>query len=120
MDEVQVVVVATRLKLRGWRRLWRFMRLTRAVERQLKEAVGLEGYWLDADFRRLRFHTLSVWSSEQAMGDFMRSGPHRDAMAAFDAIADREASGFIRWKTSDPAMTTWEEADRRLAELDVE
>jgi hypothetical protein len=77
----------------------------------------LEDYWVSADFLRLRFYTLSVWESEQAVSDFVKSSAHREAMAAFDEISVRQESGFIRWKTSNPALTTWKEATERLLAL---
>ena len=114
MEEQQVTVVATRLKLRNWLQLRRFFRVNTEVGRQLKRAPGLIGYWLDADFRRLRFSTLSVWEDDHAVDAFVRTGAHREAMAVFEEIAIRDASGFVRWKTEDPQQTTWEEAAARL------
>ncbi len=115
VDEGPVTVVATYLKLRSWLRLWRFFRVNGKVERQLKTTPGLIGYWLNADFLRLRFSTLSVWENDPAVDTFVRTGSHREAMAMFDKIALRDESHFVRWKTSDPHETTWEEADRRLS-----
>lgn len=94
----------------------RFFRVNGRIKRQLKDTPGLIGYWLHADFLRLRFSTLSVWENNGAIDSFVRTGAHLHAMAAFDEIAVREASGFTRWKTSIPGETTWEEADKRLAE----
>ena len=59
-DGQQVVVVATRLQLRGWRQIRRFFQLNGAIKRQLKATPGVINYWLRADFLRLRFYTISV------------------------------------------------------------
>ena len=78
------------------------------------------GHWGRAEFPRLRFFTLSVWASDQAVADFAESGAHREAMKAFDTIGVRGSSGFARWKTSEHEETTWEEAAKRLAELGIQ
>ena len=118
-QEQQVTVVATSLKLRNWRQLPRFLRVNGQVARQLKAAPGNIKFSLDADFIRLRFSTLSVWKNDQTMEAFVRSGSHREAMAAFDTIAVRSESGFLRWKALDLEGATWAEAGRRLAEQGI-
>ena len=116
MEERNVTVVATRLKLRNWLQLRRFFRVNGEVERQLRDAPGLIDHRLKADFLRLRFSTLSFWETDQAVGAFVGSGSHREAMAIFDEIAVREASGFVRWDTTAPEEVTWKEARKRLEE----
>ena len=118
-QEQQVTVVATSLKLRNWLQLPRFLRVNGRIVRQLKAAPGHITYSLDADFLRLRFSTLSVWKDDQTMEAFVRSGSHREAMAAFDTVAASPESGFVRWKALDLEGTTWAEAGRRLAELGI-
>lgn len=110
-------VVATRLKLRGWRHLRRFFRANRAVERQLKADPGLISYRLKADFIRLHFSTMSVWSGDAAIDRFVRTGNHLTALQVFDHIAIREQSVFVRWNTTKPQEVTWSECRRRLATL---
>ena len=113
--EAMVTVVATRLKLRNWRCLRRFFRINGAVERQLKADPGLISYRLRADFIRLRFSTISIWSGDEAIDGFVRTGNHLEALTAFDEIAVREQSAFVRWKTSEPRDVTWQECRERLA-----
>ena len=107
VEEQQVTVVATHLKLRSYLQLGRFFKVKRKVERQLQATPGLIGHWLDADYLRLRFSTLSVWKDDCAVDSFART-------AVFDEITTGDDSGFVRWKTADPQETTWEEADTRL------
>lgn len=109
-----VTVVATRLKLQNCLQLRRFFKENGEIKRQLKVAPGLIGYWLHADFLRLRFSTLSVWENGRVVDAFVQTGAHLAAMATFDEIAIRDASSFTRWETADPRETTWEEAARRL------
>ena len=114
----QVTVVATRLQLRGWRHLRRFFRTNAQVVQQLKTAPGYLRHHLRADFLRLRFYTISMWTDDAAIDAFVRAGSHREAIAVFDAIAVRERSAFVRWKASGLTEVTWQEAVRRLAQLE--
>ena len=98
----QVVVVATRLKLRGWRQVRRFFQLNGAIKRQLKGIPGVINYWLRADFLRLRFYTILVWEDDRSINEFVRIGDHRAAMAGFDEIAVRGESDFVRWRMAAP------------------
>ena len=85
----------------------------------MKDTQGVLGHWVRTEFPRLRFFTLSVWASDQAVADFVRSGAHREAMDVFGEIGVRGSSGFVRWKTSEHEETTWEEAAKRLAALGI-
>ncbi len=102
MGSKQVVVVATRLKLRGWCEVRRFFRLNGAIRRQLNETPGAIGHWVRADFLRLRFYTISVWEDDEAINEFVRTGDHRTALVEFDEIAVRSQSGFVRWRMAAP------------------
>ena len=114
MQEASATVVATRLQLRNWLKLWRFFRVNGRVQRQLKADPGLIRYSLKADFLRLRFSTLSVWADDPTIDAFVRTGRHRHAIAVFDDIAVRDQSVFVRWQTPAPQDVTWEEAALRL------
>ena len=114
-QEASAMVVATRLQLKSWLKLWRFFRVNGRVQRQLKADPGLISYSLKADFLRLRFSTLSVWADDPTIDAFLRTGHHRHAMAVFDDIAVRDQSVFTRWQTPAPHDVTWEEAAQRLA-----
>ena len=113
--DASATVVATRLQLRGWRKLPRFFRLNNGVVRQLRADPNLVRYALKADFLRLQFSTLSVWADDGAIRSFVESADHRTALAVFDDIAIRERSAFVRWRTDQPEEVTWEEARRQLA-----
>ena len=107
-------VVATRLQLKNWLKLWRFFRVNRTVERQLKADPGLISYSLKADVLRLRFSTLSIWADDPTIDAFGRTGHHRHAIAVFDDIAVRDQSVFVRWQTPAPEDVSWAEAAQRL------
>ncbi|MCY3923516.1 MAG: hypothetical protein OXG27_14150 [Chloroflexi bacterium] len=108
-------MVATRLQLRSWRNLRRFFQANRAVERQLKADPGLVSYRLRADFLRLQFSTMSIWSGDAAIDGFVWTGNHPEAVNVFDEIAVRERSAFVRWQTPNPEDVTWSECRERLA-----
>ena len=110
-----MTVVATRLKLRSWRNLRQFFRVNRAVERQLKADPGLISYRLRANFIRLHFSTMSIWSGDEAIDGFVREGNHLEALRVFDDIAIREESAFVRWDTAEPGEVSWRECRERLA-----
>ena len=114
-QEASAMVVATRLQLKNWLKLWRFFRVNGKVQRQLKADPGLISDSLKADFLRLRFSTLSVWADDPTINAFLRTGHHRHAMGVFDDIAVRDQSVFTRWQTPAPQDVTWEEAAQRLA-----
>ncbi len=114
MQEASATVVATRLQLKNWLKLWRFFRVNGRVQRQLKADPGLISYFLKADFLRLRFSTLSVWADAPTIDAFVRTGHHRHAIAVFHDIAVGDQSVFVRWQTPAPQDVTWEEAALRL------
>lgn len=108
-------VVATRLQLRSWRNLRRFFQVNRAVERQLKADPGLVSYRLKANFIRLQFSTMSTWTGDEPIDGFVWTGNHLGAVNAFDEIAVRERSAFVRWQAANPEDVTWHECRERLA-----
>ena len=113
--EAGATVVATRLQLRGWRKLRRFFQVNREVERQLRADPGLVSYRLRADFIRLQFSTMSIWTGDEPIDGFVWTGNHLGAVNAFDEIAVRERSAFVRWHTMNPQDVTWRECRERLA-----
>ena len=114
MDGTESTVVATMLKLKNLWKLPRFFKLYGDVTRQLRSTPGLVWYGRKADFLRLRFYTLSIWESDQAVNEFVKTGDHQTALLAFDGIANREASRFLRWTTTNLDEATWKEATKRL------
>lgn len=60
--------------------------------RQVRQAPGL----IRAEARRIAgvHHTLTVWENRTAMLDFIHSGAHRRAIAAFSGMATGKTFGF--------------------------
>jgi len=81
----------TRLRLRGWLQLPRFMLHASRSRRQAQAAQGFVVGTLSAEPGRLTFWTATLWESEAAMRAFLVSGAHREAMPKLGALCD-EAS----------------------------
>jgi hypothetical protein len=75
------IAFAWRLPLRGYRDIPGFLRDTRTVRGQLREAPGLAGYSLRAQFLRKTFWTLSLWESAPDLALFAADDRHRGIAA---------------------------------------
>ncbi|CAL9429123.1 DUF3291 domain-containing protein [Streptomyces sp. enrichment culture] len=109
----QVVVMASRLKLKSLVRVPRFFLLSGGVYRQAQNSPGNVGVSLRADPWRKTFWTLSAWESREALNTYIRTDPHLSVMSKLKP-AMRE-SLFTSWKQDSAAPPTWAEADRRLS-----
>jgi heme-degrading monooxygenase HmoA len=69
-------VMGSRLPLRGYRFIPRFLAHTMKIRRQLAHADGLVGYALDARLLHKEFLTVSVWESKEHLERFARADPH--------------------------------------------
>ena len=78
----EVTVMASRLPLRSYRHIPRFLRWTLRIRRQLSGAPGLVGYSLDAHLLRKTFWTVSAWTGQAEIEAFVRQEPHASGMAA--------------------------------------
>lgn len=107
------LVLASDIPARSFAATPALFRGSRAVKRQLAQAPGLMGYSLLARPLRKRYATLSVWSSEDELGAFARSEPHRALMST---LAPHMApTTFVRWTILGRAgRPRWADALRRL------
>ena len=74
--EATYVVMGSRLPLRGYRFIPRFLAHTLRIRRQLADAEGLVGYSLNARLLHKEFWTVSVWTSKDDLERFARTDPH--------------------------------------------
>src|SRR3712207_2843926 len=81
--DVSYVVMASRLPLRTYRTIPYFLALAASVMRQLERTVGVVGYSLRAQPTSKTFWTLSAWTSEAELGEFVRTMPHLAVMGGF-------------------------------------
>jgi quinol monooxygenase YgiN len=89
------LVMASRLPLRRYRTIPRFLGLTASVARQLEATAGLVGYSLLAQPVRKTFWTLSAWTDKDALDAFVRTMPHLAVM------------GKLRGQMGPTRFTTW-------------
>lgn len=108
------VVFASQLPSVGLTSVPAFMRHTRAITKQLRQAKGLFAYCLRADLLQHRFWTLSVWQDDDSLRAFVRAEPHSNTMGA---LASRTKDPkFTRWTTQTPLpLPSWEEVESRLS-----
>jgi len=109
------ICVATRLRLASPRHLPAFLRASLATARVARSTPGVVRTRLLGLPPLLVFHTLSVWESEAAMTEFVRSPEHRAAMAGFETWA--EMGRFVRF-SSETRRVGWRRAMRALRDPD--
>ncbi len=110
-----LTVMASRLPLRSYVYIPGFLRWTLRIRHQLSEARGLVGYSLDARLFRKTFWTLSAWTSQEALEDFVGMDPHRSAMVGIRP--HMRQSSFVFWSAKPEELPLrWEDARRRVTE----
>ncbi|HVL04769.1 MAG TPA: hypothetical protein VM388_02195 [Acidimicrobiales bacterium] len=91
----ELTAVATRLPLRSHRHIPAFLRWTMRIRGQLAGAEGLVGYSLDAHLLGKTFWTVSAWTSQAVIEEFVGQDPHASSMAAIRPNMQRPA--FLFW-----------------------
>jgi quinol monooxygenase YgiN len=104
-------VSITRLRVRHWRYLPRFLFQSFRAARQAKRAAGNLAVSVLRDADRA-FWTRTVWRDEAAMRSFMQSGVHRRIMARLPEWCDEAA--VAHWVQDAEEPPSWAEAHRRL------
>jgi hypothetical protein len=106
--------MASRLPLRSFVKVPRFMGLTVSVVRQLERTDGLVGYSLRAQPLAKTFWTLSAWTDAAALSRFAAELPHRAVMAGLRPHMG--PTRFESWTRPGSALpVSWDEAVERLA-----
>ena len=113
----EVVVMASRFRVRGYRHVLPFFVDAMRVLAQMRKADGAVGVSLVAHPLRREFATLSAWRDRSMLDEAVRSEPHLSVMRRQrTAMAD---STFRFWNAPASSLPlTCEEADRRLATAD--
>jgi quinol monooxygenase YgiN len=88
--------MTSRLPLRHYRHIPRFLRATLAIRRQLRTASGLVGYALVAQLFHKTFWTLSAWTDDDSLQAFVRTDPHRTVMARIHPLMEPPTFAFLR------------------------
>lgn len=107
-------MVATKLPLRSYRHIPAFLRWTWRIRGQLAHAEGLVGYSLDAHIVRKTFLTVSAWTTQAAIEQFVHGDPHAAGMTAIRP--NMRPSAFAFWTAEpDELPLRWDEVRSRLA-----
>lgn len=110
----EVVVMASRFRVRGIRHVLPFFIDSMCVLAQMRKADGAVGVSLVAHPLRREFATLSAWRDRASLDAAVRGEPHLSVMRRQRAAMAE--STFRFWNA--PAVSlplSWEDADRRLA-----
>ncbi|HZA77209.1 MAG TPA: hypothetical protein VE623_12565 [Acidimicrobiales bacterium] len=81
-SDTDVTIMGSRLPLRSYRHVPRFLWATQRIRRQLARSEGLVGYALEAELTRKTFWTVSAWVGEDVLQRFNRADPHHAETAA--------------------------------------
>ena len=108
-----IFVSLTRLRVRSFRFVPRFVLHTLRSVRQVKKAPGFQCGVLLAD-GSWTFWTMTAWDAQESMRRFMTTGSHSRAMPHLLDWCD-EAS-VAHWSQLETALPSWTEADKRMRE----
>jgi hypothetical protein len=104
------LAMLTFLPLRGYAQIPRFMRYSFAIQKQVERSPGAIGISVRAKPMSNQYWTLSVWTDERALMDFVRKEPHARSMTAFHMGPTK----FTRWKIAGSDVPpSWKDALRR-------
>jgi hypothetical protein len=92
------LVMASHLPLKRITGTVRFFRGVSAVRKQLATADGLIGYSLRARPLARDYWTLSVWTDNTALREFMRTPPHVQLMTSLKPLMG--PTKFVTWTIS--------------------
>jgi heme-degrading monooxygenase HmoA len=105
------LISVTRLRVRSWRFLPRFLVQALRSNLQARRADGNLGTSLLAEAHRT-FWTLTAWTDETDMRTFMLAGAHGRGMRNLMKWCDEAA--VAHWTQQDAVLPPWIEAHRRL------
>jgi hypothetical protein len=92
------LVMASHLPLKRITATVRFFRAASAVRKQLATADGMIGYTLRAKPLARDYWTLSVWTDNTALREFMRTSPHVQLMTSLKPYMG--PTKFVTWTIS--------------------
>jgi hypothetical protein len=108
------LVLASLLQLTRISSTVRFFRAASGVRKQLASAEGLVGYSLRAKPLSLRYWTLSIWTDQTALQEFVRTSPHLGVMSSLKPFMARTT--FVQWEiTGVDGRPSWTDALDHLA-----
>ena len=111
-SEGEFLCIATYLPIRNWQHVFPFLSLSRKVQKQLRNTVGVIRYGVKADFLHKEFWTFTVWSDRSYIEPFVEKNPHAEAISRFKGWAGVGAA-FVEWTSKDGAID-WNMAYEKL------
>src|SRR5438128_10455753 len=100
------------LPLKKYRAIPAFLKFSFQIQKQLGATPGIIGYSLRAKILSRNFWTLSAWTDEKQLMDFVARIPHGQAMKAM--MPHMGQTKFTKWKVLGSALPLqWEEAMER-------
>jgi quinol monooxygenase YgiN len=100
------------LPLNKYRAIPTLLKFLFQIQKQLRATPGIIGYSLRAKPLSRNFWTLSAWTDEKQLMDFVAKLPHGQAMKAM--MPHMGPTKFTRWKVLGSALPLrWEEAMKR-------
>jgi heme-degrading monooxygenase HmoA len=105
------LVSITRLRVRSWKYFPVFLFQALRSARQAARSEGNLATRLLKE-RRNTFWTQSIWSSEEAMQAFRRTGIHAAVMHSLLEWCDEAA--VVHWSQEEPEPPSWQESSLRL------
>jgi quinol monooxygenase YgiN len=100
------------LPLNKYRAIPALLKFLFQIQKQLRATPGIIGYSLRAKPLSRNFWTLSAWTNEKQLMDFVAKTPHAQAMKAM--MPHMGPTKFTKWKVSGSALPLrWEEAMER-------
>lgn len=109
----EYVVVATRFELTSRLRMGRIFSAAQALISTFTSTPGLRGYSLRASITRNALWTLSAWSTESEMRQFVRGAAH--VMIVNKTAHWMRASSFVTWvESAGSPVPNWEKATRLM------
>ena len=112
VHEGEFLCIATYLPIRNWRHVFPFLNLSRKVQNQLTNTVGVIRYSVKADFFHKKFWTFTVWSDRSYIEPFVKKNPHAEAISRFKDWAGAGAA-FVEWTSKDGSID-WNMAYEKL------
>jgi hypothetical protein len=105
----------TQLELKSISKIFKFMKYTFRIAKQMKTAKGLVKQQTKAKNLYVYF-TLTVWDNKEDMFRFRNGGAHLEAMKDIKSMAKKAKSA--SWETDE--MPGWKQADKIIkAQADV-
>ena len=87
------------MPLNKYRAIPAFLKFSLQIQKQLRTTPGVMGYSLRAKLFSRNFWTLSAWTEEKPLMDFVAKIPHGQAMKAM--MPHMGSTKFTQWKVMD-------------------